>query len=401
MYAARSPRPRRGGVRTLTVCAAAAALATGPLGTAGAAGTDETVKVTYRGREFTVPASWPIVDLEKHPDVCVRFDRHAVYLGTPGDQQQCPAGARGRTEAFLIQPSVVRGRTASENRTARTFRVTADRIAVTAAYAEDRTRIQDILRDAGLPDAAAGTDATAGAPAAAPLPADATSFRGEGFDACTAPGQTAMDVWRDDSDYGAVGVYIGGVNRACAQSRLTAGWLRTQYANGWRFFPLYVGRQPTSDGGSCKGGCEAITDPAPQGTEAADDAVEQATTLGFPKGTVIYDDLENYAPGSTVTSRVLSYLDAYTKRLHALGYRSGVYGNASSLVTDLVANKRRVTLPDVLHFARWNGKSTTTDSTIPAKLWADHQRIHQYVGDTTETHGGMTISIDRDRLDVD
>jgi hypothetical protein len=116
---------------------------------------------------------------------------------------------------------------------------------------------------------------------------------------------------------------------------------------------------------------------------------------------VIYDDLENYTPGSTVTSRVLSYLDAYTKRLHVLGYRSGVYGNTSSLVTDLVANKSRVTLPDVLHFARWNGKSTTTDSTIPANLWADHQRIHQYLGDTTETHGGVTISIDRDRLDVD
>ncbi|MFE2517199.1 glycoside hydrolase domain-containing protein [Streptomyces mirabilis] len=401
MYAARSPRPRRGGVRTLTLCAAAAALAAGPLGTARAAGTDDTVKVTYRGHEFTFPASWPIVDLEKHPDVCVRFDRHAVYVGTPGDQQRCPAGARGRTEAFLVQPSAVKGRTATENRTARMFRVTADRIAVTAAYEADRTRIQDILRGAGLSVAAAGTGPTAGAPAAAPLPADATSFRGEGFDACTAPGQTAMDAWRDDSDYGAVGVYIGGVNRACAQSRLTAGWLRTQYANGWRFFPLYVGRQPTSDGGSCKGGCAAITDPVPQGTEAAEDAVEQASTLGFPKGTVIYDDLENYTPGSTVTSRVLSYLDAYTKRLHALGYRSGVYGNTSSLVTDLVTNKSRVTLPDVLHFARWNGKSTTTDSTIPANLWADHQRIHQYLGDTTETHGGVTISIDRDRLDVD
>lgn len=85
---------RRGGVRTLAVCAAATALAAAPLGAARAAGTDDTVKVTYRGHEFTVPASWPIVDLEKHPDVCVRFDRHAVYLGTPGDQQQCPAAAR-------------------------------------------------------------------------------------------------------------------------------------------------------------------------------------------------------------------------------------------------------------------------------------------------------------------
>jgi hypothetical protein len=46
------------------VCAAAAALAAGPPGTARAAGTDGTVKVTYRGHEFTVPAAWPIVDLE-------------------------------------------------------------------------------------------------------------------------------------------------------------------------------------------------------------------------------------------------------------------------------------------------------------------------------------------------
>lgn len=401
IHTARPPQLRRNGVRTLTACAAAAVLAAGPFGTARAAESDDTVSVTYRGRVFTVPASWQIVDLEKQPDACVRFDRHALYLGTPGDPQKCPAGATGRAEALLIQPTAAVGSTATENPTARTFRVTADRIAVTAAYGEDRTRIQDILRGAGLPVTGAQTEPTAGAPAAAPLPVDATSFRGEGFDACTAPGQSAMDAWRDDSDYGAIGVYIGGINRACAQSRLTATWLRTQYANGWRFFPLYVGRQPTSDGGSCGGGCAAITNPVPQGTEAADDAVKQATALGFPKGTVIYNDLEHYTRGGSVTDQVLSYLDAYTERVHALGYRSGAYGNTSSLVTDLVANKSRVTLPDVLHFARWNGKSTTTDSTIPATLWTDHRRIHQYVGNTTETHGGVTISIDRDRLDVD
>ncbi|WP_405879234.1 DUF1906 domain-containing protein [Streptomyces sp. NBC_01136] len=388
------------------VCAAAAVLAAGLPGAARAVESDDTTKVTYRGHEFTVPASWRVVDLDDDPEACVRFDRHAVYLGTPGDQQQCPARARGRTEALLIQPSAVTRSTATENRTARMFRVTADRIAVTATYAEDRTRIRGILRGAGMPVPAAQTKpteptgSTAGAPAAAPLPADATSYSGEGFDACTAPGQSAMDAWWDDSDYGAVGVYIGGINRACAQSKLTAGWLRTQYANGWRFFPLYVGRQPSADGGSCGGGCAAITDPVPQGTEAADDAVKQATTLGFDKGTVIYSDLENYALGRTVTTQVLDYLDAYTERLHELGYRSGVYGNTSSLVTDLVANKSRLTLPDVLHFAHWNGKSTTKDSAIPSDLWADHQRIHQYAGDTTEKHGGVRISIDRDRLDV-
>lgn len=102
-----------------------------------------------------------------------------------------------------------------------------------------------------------------------------------------------------------------------------------------------------------------------------------------------------------MTTRVLGYLNAYTKRLHTLGYRSGAYGSVSSLITDLVAHRSSVTLPDVIHFASWNLVYTTADPAIPKDLWASHQRIHQYRGDTTETHGGVTIDIDRDRLDVD
>ncbi|MFE9429924.1 glycoside hydrolase domain-containing protein [Streptomyces sp. NPDC006640] len=404
MPPARSPQSRRTGARTLTVLLAAAALAAGPLGAARSAprptDSEDVTQVSYRGHAFTVPASWQIVDLEKHPDACVRFDRHAVYLGTPGGNQKCPARASGRTEALLVQPARAAASAVSENPTARTYRATADRITVTAAYGYDRTRIQDILRSAGLP-VTAPPGAPAALPAVAALPADATSFRGEGFDACTAPSQSAMDAWRDNSGYGAIGVYIGGLNRACAQQHLTADWVRTQYTRGWRFFPLYVGRQPSSDGGSCGGGCAAITSPVAQGTAAADDAAAQAAALGFGKGTVLYNDLEHYEPGKTVTAQVLGYIDAYTERLHALGYRSGAYGNTSSLVADLIANRADVTLPDVIHFARWNGTSTTSDASIPSTLWAKHQRIHQYVGDTTETHGGVTISIDRDRLDVD
>ncbi|WP_369246016.1 glycoside hydrolase domain-containing protein [Streptomyces sp. R41] len=405
--------PRRSGARALAVCAAAAALAAGLPGAAQSAprSSDDTTQVTYRGHVFTVPASWWVVDLEKHPEACVRFDRHVVYLGAPGERQSCPARVRGRTEALVIQPATgaesavpaagspqaVAGG-ATENRTAGTYRVTADRIAVTAAYGDDRTKIQDILRSADLPVAAPAAEPP---PAAAPLAKDATSFRGEGFDSCTAPSQKAMDAWHKASGYGAVGIYIGGINRACAQPNLTAEWVRKQYAAGWRFIPLYVGRQPTSDGGSCGGGCAEITDPVPQGTAAADDASRQAAALGLGKGTVIYDDLEHYQPGGTVTAQVLAYLGAFTERLHKLGYRSGAYGNTSSLITDLVAHRDGATLPDVIHFARWNYESTTDDPSVPASLWAKHQRIHQYVGDTTETHGGVTIAIDRDRLNVD
>ncbi|WP_189703016.1 glycoside hydrolase domain-containing protein [Streptomyces anandii] len=400
----RPPRPRRA-VRALTALAAGTALTAGTALGAGSpaaarAATDGATKaVTYRGHTFTVPADWQVVDLDRDPTACVRFDRHAVYLGTPGDQQDCPARAVGRTESLWVQPAVAPTKSAvTENRTDHVYRATAEGIAVTAAYGSDREAIRRVLDSAGLPVAAARTEKPAVAAAALTVPAVATTHRGKGFDACTAPGQTSMSAWKSASPYAAIGIYIGGVNRACGQAKLTAQWVQTQYAAGWRFFPLYVG--PQSSTSSCGSACAPITDPAPEGRAAADDAAAQAGALGLGKGTVIYNDLEAYDRGATATAEVLGYLKAWTERLHELGYRSGAYGSVSSLVADLVANAKKTTLPDVIHFARWNDEVTTSDSTLPASLWADHQRIHQYAGNKKETWGGVTINIDRNQLDV-
>ncbi|MER6124230.1 choice-of-anchor P family protein [Streptomyces sp. NPDC001795] len=359
-----------------------------------------TTRISYRGHTFTVPADWKVVDLDKNPTACVRFDRHAVYLGTPGKQQDCPADATGRTEALLVQPAKAAKSSVTENRTDRTYRAAADGIAVTAPYADDRAEIRQILSSAGLPVASAQAEKPSAAPSALAVPADATSYQGKGFDACAAPSQGAMDAWKATSGYGAVGVYIGGENRGCDQANLNAQWVQTQYANGWRFLPIYVGKQATADSGSCSGSCTVITDPVPQGTAAAEDAVRQAAALGLGAGSVIYENMENYPRGGTNTSRVVAYLEAWTKRLHELGYRSGAYGGGASLVPDLVAAAGAGTVPDVIFTARWNDQETTDDPAIPATLWADHQRVHQYQGDLRETHGGVTIGIDRDIVDV-
>src|SRR5262249_11945519 len=37
--------------------------------------------VTFAGYEISVPADWPVYPLAAHPSRCIRFDRHAVYLG--------------------------------------------------------------------------------------------------------------------------------------------------------------------------------------------------------------------------------------------------------------------------------------------------------------------------------
>ena len=61
--------------------------------------------VAYRGVAFDVPADWPVYDLAADPTTCVRFDVHAVYLGTPGADMACPAGVVGRADALLIEPT--------------------------------------------------------------------------------------------------------------------------------------------------------------------------------------------------------------------------------------------------------------------------------------------------------
>jgi hypothetical protein len=61
--------------------------------------------VVYHGYEFQVPASWPVYRLDQHPTTCVRYDVHAVYLGTPGADMQCPAGLVGRTQTVSVIPS--------------------------------------------------------------------------------------------------------------------------------------------------------------------------------------------------------------------------------------------------------------------------------------------------------
>ena len=59
--------------------------------------------VRYAGYTIRVPASWPVYRLARDPGRCVRYDRHAVYLGQPGANQQCPAHLVGRTATISIQ----------------------------------------------------------------------------------------------------------------------------------------------------------------------------------------------------------------------------------------------------------------------------------------------------------
>ena len=291
--------------------------------------------------------------------MCVRLDRRAVYLGTPSASQRCPAHAVGRRRAILLDPGL-------EARPA-----------------------QASARASSAPGGAA-TPATA-AIASGP-------FTGLGFDACSAPSSRTMSAW-SSSPYQAIGVYIGGANRACSQPNLTTSWVGAQVAAGWRLIPTYVGLQaPTSSCGSCaKLSSNKATG---QGTAQAEDAVEDAQSVGIGPGNPIYFDMEAYTRTSSASRATLTFLSAWTAQLHALGYASGVYSSSASGIADIAGEVGTgYLLPDDLWMANWNGREDTLDPYVPSTSWNKHQRIHQFRGGHNETYGGATIDIDSDYVE--
>jgi len=322
------------------------ALLTGPASAAGKR------TVHFDGRSLHVPAAWPVFRLAERPRMCVRLDRRAVYLGTPSPRQDCPAEAIGRRRAILVEP-----------------RSAADRLA--------------------LPMASASATRAAHS---------GTIFTGLGFDACSAPSARAMNAWLS-SPYRAVGVYIGGINRACSQPNLTPEWVAAQTAAGWHLIPTYVGLQaPTSACSSCAK--LSASKATAQGAEAALDAVEEASAVAMGPGSPIYFDMESYSRTSSATAATLAFLEAWTKELHTLGYISGVYSSSASGIADLAGQfGTGYELPDHIWIANWNGSQSTTDPVVPAGAWTPHRRIHQYQGGHNETYGGVSINIDNDYVD--
>lgn len=348
-------RPTLGAVATpvAVLLGAFALLAAWPgvVGTAGAT----TRSVEFDGRQVQVPAGWPVHRLDQHPGMCVRLDRRAVYLGRPAANQRCPvAAAVGPQRAIVVEP---RGAAAASRAT---------------------------LPRAPRPIATASAGSI---------------FTGLGFDACTAPSTRTMAAW-EDSPYRAIGVYIGGLNRGCSQPNLTASWVQTQTTNGWHLIPTYVGLQaPTSSCPDCAklSSSQAIA----QGNASAVDAVARASELGMGPGSPIYFDMESYTQTASATAATLAFLEAWTEKLHSLGYVSGVYSSSGSGIEDL-ANQvgTGYNLPDDIWIANWNGVASTSDPAVPSYAWTEHQRIKQYRGGHNETYGGVTINIDNNYVDA-
>lgn len=389
--------------------------------------------VDYLGLRLAVPADWRVVDLDREPGACLRLDLPTLYLGHAGAQTECTGRAAvSRADTLHLEPLdgappradiptfSVDSATALPATPPRAgsnelrYALLRPGVMATVSYGAAPDAVRRVLtRARAVPGGVPGDHGGPGArPAEPALAVGGTEtrgaqepFTGEGFDACTAPTQKSMDTWRADSPFRAVGVYIGGPARACAQPRLTAEWVRRQAEAGWHLMPIWVGPQPWHSAST-----GLSTDPSAadgQGRAAADGAVAAAASLGLPTGTVLYNDVEHYTDRDTWDAPVVAYLTAWTLRLHELGYRSAAYVSAGSGAKALSAHHHQApeAMPDVLWVARWNGAASVTDADmgLPAGTaqWAGRRRAHQFRGDHDATYGGVTINIDRNWVDVD
>ena len=394
-------RPRRA-MRAAGACVILASL----LGAAPVARPSGGVRpVSYLGYRFLVPRAWPVIDDVRDRNGCVRFDRHAVYLGAPRTQERCPERLLKTTESVLIQPGPAGGWTVSaEDPVARQITVRAPGILLLAAFGRRPGVIDQILASAGLPLPVLPAAPRRPAPAslwhqprryrsghhrvpAPPLPPTVVDYTGLGFDTCAAPSRAVMRIWLRRSWYRAIGIYIGGADLTCPQPNLTRAWVRAEVVAGWRLIPLYGGPQANLG---------QLVDPSQQGRESAADAVVQARRLGFGPQTPLYYDMEGFP--SVWNAQALAFMSAWTRALHRLGYASGVYSSDDSGIADLVKHYRTpgVAVPDVIYDARWNGVHSTADKHLGHLWW--NKRIHQFTGKRTQAFGGIAMTISRDYL---
>ncbi len=243
------------------------------------------------------------------------------------------------------------------------------------------------------------------------------NFTGYGFDQCVAPTQKAMNAWLRSSPFLAVGIYISGDSRGCrTQPNLSQKWVATQLRKGWRLLPITLGPQASCHPSFPRYGNDPTINAKPgkagkyrkarrQARREATKAVNAAQALGIVKRSTLWYDLE----GFDVTNRhcresAIAFLSAWTTKIRALGYVSGVYSSAGSgikMLDDARVNRPdKVVLPDRIWIARWDGLANTRTDYIRDDGWLPGNRMKQYRGGHNETWGGVTINIDSNWLDL-
>ncbi|MBV9023371.1 MAG: DUF1906 domain-containing protein, partial [Streptomycetaceae bacterium] len=203
-------------------------------------------------------------------------------------------------------------------------------------------------------------------------------YKGWAFDVCSAPSLAVMRSWRH-SDYGAIGVYIGGRARNCVQPNLDRKWIRSVSGMGWKILPIFVGSQsPCTTNHARRHHRIDVDDPRNQGMDEGDDAARDAARLGLARHSPIFLDMEAYRThGKKCTKPVIAFTQGWNRTVRKHGYLPGFYSSANSGITQIEAARHagKRDLPDLMWFARWEVDPTIYgEPRLSRSAWRPHRR---------------------------
>ena len=160
-----------------------------------------------------------------------------------------------------------------------------------------------------------------------------------GFDTSEYPGDDAMLAWRETGEFHWVGFYLPA---PCHKDTSWSSKRETLESMGWGTAVIYVGQQTWNRKAKRVRGlgdrttCSADVVGAERGKMDAEDAIARTEAEGFPRGTMIFLDIEHM---NSVPERMRDYYKAWTAGVLADGrYRPGYYAhdrNAEGIYNDV------------------------------------------------------------------
>ena len=257
-----------------------------------------------------------------------------------------------------------------------------------------------------------------------------------GFDTYAYPGDEAMLAWRQEgAPYEWVGFYLP--SAPCHKGQSWSGKRQTLADMGWGVAVIYVGQQvwsgtprqrivttkmvtrrvktvrrvngrnvtryvrkkvpvKTVSYARAQTGqsCSTHLVSGARGKQDADDAIQRAVNEGFPRGTLVFLDIERM---DKVPSAMRDYYKAWTRRVLEEGtYRPGYYVhdfNAKMIYSDVASVFVDAGKLDQPSFWIASGRGFTEDKE-PTDVGHDFAAVWQGILDVVQTHNGVQLPID-------
>ena len=248
-----------------------------------------------------------------------------------------------------------------------------------------------------------------------------------GFDTNVYPGDRAMAAWKQSGEYEWVGYYL---SAPCHSDKSWSGTRSKLLQNGWGLAVIYVGQQTwgksygpvtatkkvrvattkhgkrrvvirtmkrasmipvaTSDDGHCSASFVNTT----QGGIDARDAIATTAREGFPRGTVVFLDVEYM---DALPQRMRDYYRAWTREVLADGrYRPGIYAHTSNagMVYDDVSEEYDSAGVDGDPPFWIAGKGSFSNESSPTEVGHAFATAWQGMLDVVRTHNGVKLPVD-------